>query len=334
MRRFYWAVHQVVENNTDPLFDHDPSNSAFDIRHHAEYMAFLACNLHSFYSARCVLTDAESREVFDKVVLFRLLSHFHFKIAEASLLDWQNKVEAREVLLRAGDQPLPFGDGGVYQIEVGGGFYTAQGTAGMLGHGFFGGQYAYQIGDACVFVRRGDCVIDGGAYIGDTALPFADAVGEGGKVYAFEPSFDSVRLLRENLDRNPQVRARVEVFPCGLSDHDHGGGMMLRDGALPWARLKAETLVYRLDTLVEDGVVDRPVDFVKLDVEGSELAALQGMERMLLRDRPYLAICVYHQPQDLYVLPLYLNSHLPGYHWYLNHHSIRIDETVLYGEPT
>jgi len=48
--------------------------------------------------------------------------------------------------------------------------------------------------------------------------------------------------------------------------------------------------------------------FIKMDIEGAELAALHGAERVIKQAHPKLAICVYHKIEDIYTIPQYLQS--------------------------
>ena len=63
---------------------------------------------------------------------------------------------------------------------------------------------------------------------------------------------------------------------------------------------------------------------------GSELAALQGGENVLRRDRPRLAISLYHRSEDFFAIPLWIDGLGCGYRFYLQHYSIHGEETVLY----
>ena len=72
------------------------------------------------------------------------------------------------------------------------------------------------------------------------------------------------------------------------------------------------------------------VTFIKMDIEGSEREALKGAERVILRDKPRLAICVYHKWEDLYEIPMMVKRMAPEYRLYLRHHSDTAMETVLY----
>jgi len=72
------------------------------------------------------------------------------------------------------------------------------------------------------------------------------------------------------------------------------------------------------------------VSFIKMDIEGAEMNALKGAEKVILRDKPDLAICIYHRFEDLIEIPMYVKQLLPEYKLYVRHHSDRSIETVLY----
>lgn len=70
--------------------------------------------------------------------------------------------------------------------------------------------------------------------------------------------------------------------------------------------------------------------FVKADVEGMEMALLQGARETIIRHRPKLAICVYHYPSDIPEITNYIRALVPDYQFALRHHSPQLMETVLY----
>ena len=72
------------------------------------------------------------------------------------------------------------------------------------------------------------------------------------------------------------------------------------------------------------------VTFIKMDIEGSEMEALKGAENVIKRDKPRLAICIYHKPEDLYEIPFWVKETVPEYKLYIRHHSNLQNETVLY----
>jgi hypothetical protein len=84
-----------------------------------------------------------------------------------------------------------------------------------------------------------------------------------------------------------------------------------------------------IDELVRSGIAPR-VDFIKMDIEGAELDALRGAMHTLRRDRPRLAISLYHRISDFETIPRFLASLELGYRFYLDHYTIHAEETVLF----
>lgn len=81
---------------------------------------------------------------------------------------------------------------------------------------------------------------------------------------------------------------------------------------------------------LDEVVKDKKVTFIKMDIEGSELNALKGAESIIKKNKPRLAICIYHKPEDILELPLYILELIPEYRFYIRHYSSHIWETVLY----
>lgn len=81
-----------------------------------------------------------------------------------------------------------------------------------------------------------------------------------------------------------------------------------------------------------DDVVDpqERVTMIKMDIEGSELEALRGARKTICRDKPRLAVCIYHKAEDMTEVPLYIKELVPEYRLYVRHHSKEIGETVFY----
>jgi len=67
-----------------------------------------------------------------------------------------------------------------------------------------------------------------------------------------------------------------------------------------------------------------------MDIEGAELQGLKGAKNIIVKNRPKLAICIYHKPEDILEIPLYLQSIVPDYKFYIRHYSNHDIETVLY----
>ena len=87
-----------------------------------------------------------------------------------------------------------------------------------------------------------------------------------------------------------------------------------------------------IDVVTIDETIDENdrVTFIKMDVEGAELESLKGAKHIICRDKPKLAICIYHKPEDMTEIPLYIKSLVPEYKIYVRHHCNSDGETVLY----
>jgi len=83
-------------------------------------------------------------------------------------------------------------------------------------------------------------------------------------------------------------------------------------------------------TSTDDMVGDDAVTFIKMDVEGAELEALKGAASTIKRNKPKLAICVYHKAADIIEIPVFIESLTADYKFYLRHHTNSYMETVLY----
>lgn len=75
---------------------------------------------------------------------------------------------------------------------------------------------------------------------------------------------------------------------------------------------------------------DKAVTFIKMDVEGAELASLKGAQKVISSNLPTLAICIYHSDTDMIDIPEYIMGKYPSYSLYIRHYSYRFNETVLY----
>lgn len=164
--------------------------------------------------------------------------------------------------------------------------------------------------------------VDGGAFDGDT---LRSAPWSLGKVLAIEPDPANAAILRASCNRSTRVFEVLLGRAPGLSRFDGRGTMAScrsENGAL-------ERPVATLDEITTGEIPT----FVKLDVEGDELAALQGGAEMLVRTQPVVAVCLYHRPEDLWTIPLFLHKTLPRHRLYLVSHAWDGFELVAYAIP-
>lgn len=172
--------------------------------------------------------------------------------------------------------------------------------------------------------------IDCGAYIGDDIPNFMQFTGgEFGKYYAFELNKESYKGLQHNIEKNwNQYADRFVLENKGVSDcterimyAERGeGSKMSQDGTV-------EGEVVALDDYFE---ADSIVNSIKMDIEGAEMQAIIGAYKTISRNLPKLAICVYHKPEDLWEIPLYIKNNWDEYNIYIRHHTDLLNETVCY----
>lgn len=129
-------------------------------------------------------------------------------------------------------------------------------------------------------VPEGGRVLEGGAHLGFVTVHSARAAGPTGSVLVFEPDGAVHGPLRRNLELNG-VAERVTLVPAALGAHAgrvpfHASG----DTSSLFASAPGSTTV-EVEVVRADDAVEGEVDVVKLDVEGAELEALRGMERLV-----------------------------------------------------
>ena len=192
-------------------------------------------------------------------------------------------------------------------------------SAGLPPHRFrmwlhWQGSLAYALGlyepEAMQSIRRlvnaGDCCIDVGANLGYYTISLANWVGPSGLVVAFEPFPGNFAILEKNVHLNRLQNVILE--PSALSDCK--GSLQLIYGAeeqfsatpsvggyaVEGDRVSITVPTRRLDDYVA-GLGKAP-DFIKIDVEGAELAVLEGARRTLAAVRPTLLVEIHDWGTD------------------------------------
>ncbi len=138
-------------------------------------------------------------------------------------------------------------------------------------------------------VKEGDVVLDLGANMGYFTLLAARLVGKEGKVYAFEPQPTNYSLLVKNIELNgydnvvplqKAVSNTSGLIKLFISDEDIGNSTIFQYGG---DRESVEVEAVTLDDFFKDK--EHRVDVIKMDVEGAEMAALLGMDRIIRENR-------------------------------------------------
>ena len=177
---------------------------------------------------------------------------------------------------------------------------------------------------------KDEIFIDAGCLNCSTSNDFINwCSGEYKKIIAFEPNqkqYDICVSRSENINNitlHPYAlwSEKAEVEFAAELQHPHSG-TICKNSIENVCNIKA----VRLDDILDGD----EVTFIKMDVEGAELEALKGSRRTILKNRPKLAICLYHKPEDIWEIPSYILSLHDDYKLYIRHYQLYYAETVLY----
>ena len=133
-------------------------------------------------------------------------------------------------------------------------------------------------------------ICDCGAHIGNHSVFFAK-VCNAAYVYAFEPEPHSFSILKENIELN-ELSDKVSLFNAALGDSEGSAAIALHDDSNTGKTRIVPDVSGHLKRLRLDDALspDVKTDFIKIDVEGSELALLKGARRVITESRPVIFI--------------------------------------------
>ncbi|WP_228126521.1 FkbM family methyltransferase [Candidatus Marinarcus aquaticus] len=165
--------------------------------------------------------------------------------------------------------------------------------------------------------------VDGGAYVGDTLQEIIKNYPDYEKIYCIEPNNLHINIAKREFGE----LKNIEFINCGLSDTTTTVEQFQE------AQNNCDHNYQALQTDTLDNLIKDRVDYIKLDIEGAEQAALKGAKQTILKSHPILAVCIYHQAQDWYKVPQIVLGIRADYDVYLRHYMEGIYETVLYFLP-
>jgi FkbM family methyltransferase len=183
----------------------------------------------------------------------------------------------------------------------------------------------YRIDDREVFV---DC----GAYIGDTAEQVIRRNPAFSRIVAIEadPSnFDRLTKWIGGLDA--LVASRISALNVAVGAKR--GKLQFQASGDEGARLAANGDVVVDCIPIDDLVPASGSTFIKMDIEGAELDALEGARHSIQTHRPILSICVYHKQGDLWRIPLFIHTLVEDYRLFLRAHDVDGWQLVCYAVP-
>ncbi len=162
-------------------------------------------------------------------------------------------------------------------------------------------------------LNKDEVIVDLGAYDADTIREFLSVTdGNYKKIYAFEPDAKNFKKLLKKTEHLTDI----ECFNIGAWDkkdrlffNKKGGRSSHRD-----------TTGISIDFDSVDNRIRDNVTFIKMDIEGAELRALEGARSTIIEHRPKLYVCAYHRNEDMFALPFKIKELYEGYKIYFRHH--------------
>lgn len=172
---------------------------------------------------------------------------------------------------------------------------------------------------------EGETFIDVGGFNGFTSLEFIKRCPHYKSVHVFEPEPSNYQDCLNSL----KAHENIHVHNLGLSNKRAN----LKIDVLGSASTVSEhgTVTIVVDKL--DDVLNEVPSFIKIDIEGEEVSALEGARNTIVAHHPRLAISVYHKPGDFWKIPELVLSMRDDYEIYLRHYTECIYETVMFFIP-
>lgn len=175
-------------------------------------------------------------------------------------------------------------------------------------------------------LNKSEVFVDCGAYIGDSIDDFLKvANGKYKKIYAFEPDYTNYKIMCKHIKDN---KIEAETFMAGVGEENvrmnfssnGNGGACFSDSGEDVLEIMC----------LDDVFMNSSVSYIKMDIEGSELKALKGAKNTIIRDTSKLHISIYHKPEDLYEIPLFIKNLVPEYKFAIRHRTELPFDTDLY----
>ena len=170
--------------------------------------------------------------------------------------------------------------------------------------------------------------LDAGAYDGDTLFMASGLLPQCIKAYAFEPDEANFSKLKLVVDK---VGFECEAIQAAISDED--GVMAFSSSGDMSSSLDQNgtttVVAMSLPRVLESNFTGHPC-YLKFDIEGSEASAIKSALPWIARNKPKMAISIYHHPSDLWQIPLMIADLNVGYNIALRCYGYEGNEVVCY----
>ena len=171
--------------------------------------------------------------------------------------------------------------------------------------------------------------IDCGAYNGDTIDKFIKHCPNYACIVAFEPDKRNYYDLKKKYGHDK----KVILHNAGCYDYDGEVQFKMIGNAMSKILFEHDGITgANICVKSIDNLLLNKVTFIKMDIEGAELNALKGAQKTILRDKPKLAVSIYHSHEEMLSIAEFIHALMPEYKLLIRHHGNypNFGETVLY----
>lgn len=186
--------------------------------------------------------------------------------------------------------------------------------------------------DSLFRVNDGEVFVDCGAYTGDTAEQVIRKNPAFSRIIAIEADPENFERLTNwvgSLDAS--VACRIDALHAAAGGKR--GKLRFRASGDEGARLATDGDVVVECIPIDDLTPENGPTFIKMDIEGAEIDALEGARRSIQTNRPILSICVYHRQNDLWRIPIFIHTLVEDYRLFLRPHYGDGWDLVCYAVP-
>lgn len=185
-------------------------------------------------------------------------------------------------------------------------------------------------------IQENDVILDCGAYDGDTIKEIINKTqGKLKQIIAFEPDVENYNKLKKAINSTLEnFKDNIKVFNRAVGDKESIVYFNANSDGSSYISEKGSSKVksVSIDTFFKEENLAIPT-VIKMDIEGFEMKALEGAKNIISETSPILLISVYHKQEDLWKIPLFIQSLNQNYKFYLRQHIGDCWDTVLYAIP-
>ncbi|MEW7997080.1 MAG: FkbM family methyltransferase [Candidatus Thiodiazotropha endolucinida] len=173
--------------------------------------------------------------------------------------------------------------------------------------------------------NKNEVFVDVGGFEGETTQEFIRRCPEYKEIYIIEPDNINIRTAKLEL----KIHDNIHYLQYGASNKV-GNARFNSSGSISSIKEDGDHDI-QLNTI--DNLIESRVSYIKMDIEGIELDAIDGAVETILEFHPIIAVAVYHHSSDLRTIPRRILEIRDDYKIFIRHYTEGVVETIMYFVP-